>query len=54
MCSAGQHGIVCWHQSSAIAAAVQRCAAKAAPAAVTVPAALTGAEIERRMAAAFR
>lgn len=34
-CSAGQHGIVCWHQSAAIASAVQRCAAKAAPVAAT-------------------
>ena len=48
-CSAGQHGIVCWHCSSAIAAAVQRCAAKAAPAPEPTPAP-SGAEIDAKMA----
>jgi len=53
MCSAGEHGLTCWHQSAAIASAVQRCAAKATPAPEPTPA-LSGAEIDRRMAAAFR
>lgn len=48
-CSAGQHGLTCWHQSASIAAAVQRCAAKAVPAPVSAPAPrVTPEEFERR------
>lgn len=49
-CPAGERGIVCKHAASAIDLAITRIAQAPAPEPTPGPAALTGAEVDRRMA----